>query len=818
VSARSRGKRGVLAKVLEGRRRRRLAFLIGSLALPAALLALFVFALPASSTTTCTETGTAGDDTLTGTSGADVICGLGGNDTLYGLGGNDTLIGGSGSDTLYGGDGSDSLSGGTGSDTLSGGAGSDTATYSDSTTAVSVNLATDTASGQGTDTLPGVESATGSSQGDTLTGDGGANVLSGGGGSDTLSGGGGDDTLSGGSGTDTATYTDSTTAVSVDLATDTAGGEGTDALPSIENVTGSSQGDSLTGDGGANQLDGAGGDDTLQGAGGNDTVSGGSGTDTASFSDSSAGVDVDLSTDTATGDGADTLPGIENATGSPQGDTLVGDDQANVLSGGAGADTEQAGAGNDTIEGGSGDDALHGGDGNDDISGDDGTDQLYGEPDDDSLDGGPGTDYLDGGSGRNVCFHGDGDTLLDNCDSTPPMLTSFSFSPSSVDTSQSSQEVTGRFHVTDDLSGVDPTEGGVTMYVTGGQGPGSGQISSTPPERVAGTELDGDYEVVATLPQNAKQGRYFIWFVLRDKVGNSRQIDCDYDAATDTWSIAGNSCTFEQVGPAWDDSTPPELTSFSLSPSSIDTSESSQQITIRIHVTDDVSGIADSGGASRIDALFLAPNGLNLYPTFTRISGTPQDGDYEAVMNIQRYAAQGRWHIDYMSLTDRAENTKRVDCTHDSATDTWSIVGASCSFDQVGAGDTTPPELTSFSLSPSSIDTSQSSQQVTLRFHVTDDLAGVDAVGACISPPSGGCFSYASSGNPVAGTEKDGDWEAVATIPQYAAQGRWLIQTVFLNDNALNNASIPASYDSATDTYSIAGSPATFCNGPQCPP
>ena len=44
----------------------------------------------------------------------------------------------------------------------------------------------------------------------------------------------------------------------------------------------------------------------------------------------------------ATGQGADTLPGIENLIRSPGNDTLIGDGKANVLKGGRGAATAAA--------------------------------------------------------------------------------------------------------------------------------------------------------------------------------------------------------------------------------------------------------------------------------------------------------------------------------------------------------------------------------------------------------------------------------------------------------------------------------------------
>src|SRR5437588_346854 len=57
------------------------------------------------------------------------------------------------------------------------------------------------------------------------------------------------------------------------------GGDGSDTLTSIEDVSGSSFGDTLAGDDDSNLLIGQGGDDVLEGRGGFDLMSGSSGND-----------------------------------------------------------------------------------------------------------------------------------------------------------------------------------------------------------------------------------------------------------------------------------------------------------------------------------------------------------------------------------------------------------------------------------------------------------------------------------------------------------------------------------------------------------
>jgi Ca2+-binding RTX toxin-like protein len=273
--------------------------------------------------------------------------------TLEGGDAADLLDGRAGADTLLGGEGDDTLIGGEGADVLDGGAGIDTADYSGSALGISVSLDTGTVSGGDAegDTLNSIENILGTLESDVIEGDENDNVLDGSrgddiirglGGDDILIGGRGADQLDGGEGIDTADYSQSATAVTVDMSGATAGGgdaEG-DTFTNIERIVGSSQDDTIIGD--AN-------DNTFIGGAGADTLTGGAGNDTADYSSSLAGVTVDLAAGTGLGGDAegDQLSEIETVVGSNLSDTLIGD------------------AGDNTFDGGFADDELRGGEGSD---------------------------------------------------------------------------------------------------------------------------------------------------------------------------------------------------------------------------------------------------------------------------------------------------------------------------------------------------------------------------------------------------------------------------------------------------------------------
>lgn len=152
-----------------------------------------------------------GNDTLTGgglESGG--LFGDGGNDTLIGSSpASVELFGGSGNDTLSAGVGrADRLYPGSGDDEVDGGEGAfDLVSYLVPIPAagpITADLRTGIVTGQGTDTLVGVEQVEGSSHADQLIGNSGPNVLRGAGGMDVLRGLGGSDRLFGGKARDSA--------------------------------------------------------------------------------------------------------------------------------------------------------------------------------------------------------------------------------------------------------------------------------------------------------------------------------------------------------------------------------------------------------------------------------------------------------------------------------------------------------------------------------------------------------------------------------------------------------------------------------------
>lgn len=294
----------------------------------------------------------------------------------------DTISLGDGDDIVFTSAGDDWVEGGGGADDLNGGQGFDTLSYSRSNAGVIIDLTSNTATGGHAtgDIILSFENIIGSAFDDALTGTAGVNIMESGAGDDYIYGDGGADIYDGGAGVDTVDYSAATNRVDVNLLNGTGTGSlaAGDTYTSIENIIGSSIGDTLRGSNAVNVLTGNAGKDTLTGYNGDDALYGGAGrdiliggngadildggddVDMVRYTGSTAGVQIDLGAGTAAGGQAagDTLIDIENLFGSTHGDTLRGDSSNNKIFGHFGDDVLSAGGGIDKLFGGDGADTF----------------------------------------------------------------------------------------------------------------------------------------------------------------------------------------------------------------------------------------------------------------------------------------------------------------------------------------------------------------------------------------------------------------------------------------------------------------------------
>ena len=172
------------------------------------------------------------------------------------------------------------------------------------------------------------------------------------------------------SGTDTFTYTVSDGDLT-DAATVTV------TVEPINDINGTSAGETLNGTSGRDSIDGLQGNDSITGNNGDDTITGGGGNDTVEGEEGADSIRGFGGDDVLAADRQDRFDDVGGGgiiRGNQGNDTLIGGNQADALFGGADDDVISGQDGNDLLNGGGGGDTLNGGFGDDTLAGAGGVD------------------------------------------------------------------------------------------------------------------------------------------------------------------------------------------------------------------------------------------------------------------------------------------------------------------------------------------------------------------------------------------------------------------------------------------------------------
>lgn len=524
------------------------------------------------------------------------------------------------------------------------------------------------------------------------------------------------------------------------------------AAPS-DPINGTEGDDVICGTPGDDIINGLGGNDIIWGGGGNDTITGGAGTDTIYGEDGNDHIDGGEGDDTEyAGDGDDYV------AGGPGADLLFGGDGSDALKGDTGNDTLNGEDGNDAMSGGSGNDIEYGGPGADRLFGGDGSDALLAEAGNDFIDGGPGIDTGSGGSGVDYCTKQTGEKIS-SCfnDASGPQLVSISVAPKSIDTSASTQKITVRMRIKDLGAGItgycdegaERTESGISCadwrvyasFTSGSReyfvGLDSRFCTSTGHQAEYGEESNGYFGgAMCRISGTPNDGIYEGAFWVKQYTPRATfKLD-----AFDAYDDAGNrsprtklSASFKQT--SLGDGTGPQLISAAfcvpngsgdcVKGATIDTSSSAQTVKLRVRIKDAGSGLNDR---TTLDLATLPGanasvgrgGGLRLPPTFApiRISGTANDGVYEQTYVVPKHFPKSTIYLIDFQATDLAGNTTRWG--GDDIGAQLKKKGLRVSFKQVGAGDETPPAISGFSISPSSVDVSSSAAWLEVTYRMID--------------------------------------------------------------------------------------------------
>lgn len=380
-------------------------------------------------------------------------------------------------------------------------------------------------------------------------------------------------------------------------------------------------------------------------------------------------------------------------------------------------------------------------------------------------------------------------------DTAAPALAEFDFNPKTIDVSTGPQTVTVTLRITDDLSGF---EFGSFIFIS----PSGQQISSAgfnAQHRISGDSLDGVYQVPTTVPQFSEAGTWrVLQLFLRDQVGNSNVF-----SQSDLTSRGFPSELVVNGGP---DLASPDLVEFSFNPSSIDVSAGAQNLTLTLRITDALSGFEFGS------FIFMSPSGNQIisggYNFAHRVSGDSHDGVYQVTASVPQFSEAGNWRVLQMFLRDAVGNSN-VFSESDVSSRGFPTQLQVISDPQ----DITAPNLTQFSFTPATIDTSTAPQSVTITLRITDDVSGFEFGSFIFISPSGqqinsGGYNFAHR---ISGNAFDGVYEITTTFPQFSEIGAWRVLQVFVRD-AVGNSNVFNDSELSTRGFPTTLTIARTCN------
>jgi hypothetical protein len=324
-------------------------------------------------------------------------------------------------------------------------------------------------------------------------------------------------------------------------------------------------------------------------------------------------------------------------------------------------------------------------------------------------------------------------------DETPPSVVGLTLSPSSVDTSTGAKSVAVAVRATDDLSGVSA----VQVSLSNGS-----RWTGAPAGLASGTRLHGTWDATLTLPKGSAEGPYSLSVSMIDNVGNHRTYSRQ---ALEALALPG---VVNETGPG--DTTPPQITTVSATPTSVSTCGSSASTAVGVQAE-------DGSGVAYVTAYLTGPGGQGLSTPATLDGGSATNGHWSASFTLPEHAEQGTWSIS-IRTADTPGNSTYVSSAQLGASGFVSAVQQTC------AGDTSPPQIAGVALSPETIDASAESQRVAVDIHASDDLSGVASLKATLSS---GAQSQSVPAALESGTTLDGTWQATITLPRWSRQGTW---------------------------------------------
>lgn len=354
-------------------------------------------------------------------------------------------------------------------------------------------------------------------------------------------------------------------------------------------------------------------------------------------------------------------------------------------------------------------------------------------------------------------------------DTTPPVLVTYSYSPSSFDVSAADTYLTGSIQATDDSAGLQAAF--LAFYSPTGNRRVDCHSSAG---SYSGTLTAGTFTCMGLFPRYTETGQWRLQFLtITDKAGNAATYTKDQLAAM------GFPTALNLTGSS--DTAAPSLVSYSFSPPSITLAGSPVTLTGSIAATDDLSGLYLAYIA------FYSPSGQQRVDCYPQPgppgSGTPLNGTYACTGVFTPGMETGSWRVQFVELRDVVGNARYY------STQDLTAMGLATSLQVNASSDTTAPVLNGLSLAPLSVNTASGPAGISGVITASDPGTGLRQAAAAMFSPTGqqrvDCVTAvmppgtASAALPCSGT-----------FPQNSESGAWEVRFVEISDHAGNSATI----------------------------
>jgi hypothetical protein len=214
------------------------------------------------------------------------------------------------------------------------------------------------------------------------------------------------------------------------------------------------------------------------------------------------------------------------------------------------------------------------------------------------------------------------------------------------------------------------------------------------------------------------------------------------------------------------DTRPPQLVNLQFNPSQV---QDGEVTTLYINAQDDLSGIRTISG------VVANPTGATVSGFAAQLE--PEKNRYVARIAVPKDAAEGNWHIKYLTMSDKAANSVNLSYGQ-------GLMPAMATFRVTSSrSDSKGPELQGLSVEKRGM---AAGEKNTIFVQATDDKAGVQLVSGVFVSPSKQArlgFGCRDTGN---------QWDCTLTVPQCVDCGLWQLEQIQMQDKANNTTTVRA--------------------------